>query len=116
MPRTVPLQGGGSVHEVNLGGGNSWSAPKIRLREVDDFVAAPAQYSLQHEKREAPGHFHGDGWRHRELCPIHHRIDEDRPVMGESGGDAVIHLARIFESDAPYADGFGHRREIRVME
>src|SRR5438309_1794685 len=94
----------------------SWSAPKVRLREVDEFVAAPAQHSLHHEKREALGHFDGDGRRHRELRPIHHGIDEDRPVMGESGSDAVIHLASIFESDATYADGFGHRREIRVLE
>src|SRR3954447_22266319 len=94
----------------------SWSAPKVGLREVDDLVSAPAQHSLQHKKREALGHFHGDGRRHRELRPIHYGIDEDRSAMGESGGDAVIHLASIFESNSLYADGFCHLREIRVLE
>src|SRR6478672_9763585 len=94
----------------------SGSTPNVRAGEIDDLVAPPAQYSLQHEKREALGHFQGDGRRHRELRSVHHGIDEDRPVMGESGGDAVIRLARIFESNAPYADGLGHGREIRVLQ
>src|SRR5262249_12852468 len=92
--------------------GLSRSAPKVRLREVDDFVAAPAEHSLHHEKREALGHFQSDRWRHSEFRPIHHGIDESRPVMGESGGDAVINLARIFESDPLYADRFRHVRKI----
>src|SRR4051812_26533081 len=92
------------------------SAPKVRLRKVDEFVAASAQHSLQHEKREALGHFQGDRRRHRELRPGHHGMDENRPVMGESGGDAVVHLASILESDSLYADGFCHLREIRVLE
>src|SRR4051812_39088297 len=61
------------------------STPEICFGEVDDFVAASAEYSLQHEKREALGHFHGDGRRHREFRPIHYGIDENRPVMRERG-------------------------------
>ncbi len=36
--------------------------------------------------------------------------------MGERGGDAVLHLAGVFESDPADADGFRHGCEIRVLE
>jgi hypothetical protein len=36
--------------------------------------------------------------------------------MGQCGGDAGLDLARFLEPDPVDADGFGHCREVRVLE
>ena len=36
--------------------------------------------------------------------------------MRERGSNSGIDIARVFEPDSSYADGFGHGREIRIPE
>ena len=36
--------------------------------------------------------------------------------MGEGSRNPLIHLGRVFEPDPAYAHGFGHDREIWVLE
>src|SRR5262245_37195038 len=47
------------------------SAPEVGLGEVDDLIAPAADHSFQHVECESLGHLQGDGWWHRELCPVH---------------------------------------------
>src|SRR5258706_16425173 len=52
------------------------SGPKVRPGEIDEIVAAAAEDSFHHVKRESLGHFSGDGggnWGHG---PAYHRIDQ----------------------------------------
>src|ERR1700730_8542623 len=91
------------------------SAPEIRLGEVDDLVAATAHDRLHHVEREALRHIEGDRGRHGKLCPVDNCIDENGAVMRQGSGDCVLHLARILDTNAADADGFGHGREVRVV-
>src|SRR5262249_17242870 len=92
------------------------SAPEVGLSEIDDLITPPADHGLHHVECESLCQLQGNGGRHRELCPIHDRIDQDRSVMGKRSGNPLIDLGCVFEPDAAYADRFGHACEIRVPE
>jgi hypothetical protein len=36
--------------------------------------------------------------------------------MRERGGNALFDIGRVLEPNGAHADGFGHRREIRILE
>src|SRR3984957_3028242 len=75
-----------------------------------------AHHRAQHVEGKSLRHFHSDGGRHGEFGSIHHRIDQNRAVVRERGSDSGIDIAGLFEADSPHTDGFGHVREIRILE
>ena len=66
---------------VRSGKAGVHSAPQVRAREVDDFIAPAAKDGLHHEKREAFRHLEGDRRRHHELRAVHDGIDHDRALV-----------------------------------
>ncbi len=70
------------------------SAPEIRDGEIEHLVAAAAHHGLDHVERETLGHLEGDLGRDGEFLPVHHGIDEHRPVMSECGRDARLDVGR----------------------
>ena len=79
--------------------------------------ARPLDHGLHHVEGEALRHLERDGRRHRELRPVHDRIDQNGAVMRQSAAAIPSSTsARVFEPDAADADRFGHRREVRVLE
>src|SRR6266446_7195183 len=108
------------------GGRGGWSlmicttpsalAPQVRAGEVDHLIGSAADHGFDHVEREALGHLDGDGGRHCKLGAVDDRIDQHRPVMSKGAGDSGIDFGRVFEPDPAYANGFRHRREIRVLE
>jgi hypothetical protein len=71
---------------------------------------------LHHVEREALRHLDGDGGRHGKLGAVYDRIDGDGTVMHEGGRNAITDIDRVFEANAANTDGFGHCREIGIIE
>src|ERR1700758_2775959 len=91
-------------------------APQIGPGEVDHFVGPAADHRFDHVERKTLRHFHRDRRRHGKFGPGDDGINQDRPVMRQCRGDASLHLAWVLESDSAPATGFGHCREVRVLE
>src|SRR5215831_17459270 len=90
------------------------SPPEIGLREINDLVTATTHDRLHHVEREALRHLEVDRGRHG--SPVDDRIDENGVVMREGRGDSVLNPGGVFEPNAANTDGFGHCREIWIVE
>jgi hypothetical protein len=72
------------------------SAHKVRLGEVDHFIAAPAQYSASHLEAKAKGLFETDGRRHRELLPIDQHLYQGRAIVRQRFGQGRGGVPPVF--------------------
>ncbi len=91
-------------------------AEEIHFREVDDFVAAPAENCSQHEEAEAFGLIESNGRWHGELLPAHKDFDQSRSVMLESLRNHGHYLIRCFGRESKETCGVCDLREIWVVQ
>jgi hypothetical protein len=77
--------------------------PEACLGEIDQIVAAATHHGLQHVEGEAFGHLDRDAGRNRKHHPAHDRVDQNRSVVRERIGDALVDVSRILELDPAHA-------------
>jgi anti-anti-sigma regulatory factor len=80
--------------------GGSTRSAEVRLRQVDELVAAAAEHSAQHVEAEASDLLDTDRWRHRELLPMDGDIDERRAIMGEGARQGRPQILGAGDPDA----------------
>src|SRR5258705_564386 len=89
-------------------------AEQIDSREVDDFVTAPVENSLQHEEAEAFRLFVRDSWRHGEFLPRDRDLDQCRAVVFESLRDNRFYLFGSFRLQTEKTRPLCNLCEVRI--
>ena len=69
-------------------------AEEIDLRQIDDFVAAPAEHGFEHEEAEAGHLLQRDGRRHGKFLSAYADFDQRGAVMLERLRQQRAHLIR----------------------
>jgi len=84
--------------------------------EIEQFITFSVQGRSQHIEAESLGLRQFDFWRDREFMAIHDRVNQNRPVMSQGCLNPGRHVGGIFQTKGTDANGFGHFREIGVIE
>src|SRR5258708_20671083 len=91
------------------------SAEQIDFRQIDDFIAAPAQNRFNRKQAEALYLLRGNRRWHGQFLPVYKNFDQGWAVMLQGLGNHRSNLSGCFRSQSHQPGAFPHFSNILTL-